>query len=135
MLPQLVQEAKRNFNVKEIDGDKAYNSRNNIELLDKLGIVPMIPFRSNSSKKPKGSRIWRDMYNYFAYHRETFLERYHQRSNVETAFFMIKSKFGDYLRSKTETACINEIYLKLICHNLCCVIQENFELGIQANFN
>ncbi len=134
MLPQLVQEVKRNFNVKEIDGDKAYSSRNNLELLGKLGIVPIIPFKSNSSKKPKGSRIWRDMYNYFAYHREAFLERYHQRSNVETAFFMIKSKFGDYLRSKTETACINEVYLKLICHNICCLIQEVFERGIQVNF-
>ena len=134
MLPQLVQEVKRNFDIREIDGDKAYSSRNNLELLDKLGIVPMIPFKSNSSKKPKGSRIWRDMYNYFAYHREAFLERYHQRSNVETAFFMIKSKFGDYLRSKTETACINEIYLKLICHNICCLIQEVFERGIQVNF-
>ncbi len=133
MLPQLVQEVKRNFNVKEIDGDKAYSSRNNLELLGKLGIVPIIPFKSNSSKKPKGSRIWRDMYNYFAYHREAFLERYHQRSNVETAFFMIKSKFDDYLRSKTETACINEIYLKLICHNICCLIQETFELGVEPN--
>lgn len=60
--------------------------------------------------------------------------RYHQRSNVESAFFMIKSKFSDYVRSKTDTACINEILLKLICHNLCVVIQETFELGIQANF-
>ena len=120
--------------MKELDGDKAYSSRNNLALLDKLGIVPMIPFRDNSTKKPKGSRIWRDMYNYFTYNREAFLERYHQRSNIETAFFMIKSKFSDYVRSKNDTACINEIYLKLICHNLCCVIQESFELGIQANF-
>ena len=53
---------------------------------------------------------------------------------MESAFFMIKSKFSDYVRSKTDTACINEILLKLICHNLCVVIQETFELGIQANF-
>ena len=135
MLPQLVQEVNRNFDVNALMGDKAYSSRNNLELLSKLGIMPMIPFRSNSTKKPHGSHIWRDMYNYFAYHREAFLERYHQRSNVETAFFMIKSKFSDYVRSKTDTACINEVYLKLICHNLCCVIQETFELGIQSNFN
>jgi transposase len=134
MLPQLVQEVNRNFNIAELDGDKAYSSRNNLELLGKLGIVPMIPFRDNSQAKPKGSRIWRDMYNYFTYNREAFLERYHQRSNIETAFYMIKSKFSDYVRSKTDTACINEIYLKLICHNLCCVIQESFELGIEANF-
>jgi transposase len=134
MLPQLVKEVNRTFDIKELDGDKAYSSRDNLALLDKLGIVPMIPFKSNSIRKPKGSRIWRDMYNYFTYNREAFLERYHQRSNIETAFYMIKSKFSDYVRSKTDTACINEIYLKLICHNLCCVIQESFELGIQANF-
>ncbi len=134
MLPKLVKEVNRNFDVRELDGDKAYSSRDNLTLLDKLGIVPYIPFKSNSVKKPKGSRIWRDMYNYFTYNREAFLESYHQRSNIETAFFMIKSKFSDYVRSKNDTACINEIYLKLICHNLCCVIQETFELGIQANF-
>jgi len=134
MLPQLVAEVKQNFNVGELAGDKAYSSRSNLECLDKLGIVPMILFKENATKKPKGSQIWKDMYNYFTYHREAFLEKYHQRSNVESAFFMIKSKFSDYVRSKTDTACINEIYLKLICHNLCVVIQETFELGIQANF-
>lgn len=135
MLPQLVQEVNRNFNIPELDADKAYSSRDNLALLDKLGIVPMIPFKSNSVKKPKGSRIWRDMYNYFTYNREAFLMRYHQRSNVESAFFMVKSKFSDYVRSKTDTACINEILLKLICHNICVLIQETFELGIQANFD
>lgn len=128
MLPQLVKEVNRNFDVKELDGDKAYSSRDNLALLDKLGIVPYIPFKSNSVKKPKGSRIWRDMYNYFTYNREAFLESYHQRSNIETAFFMIKSKFSDYVRSKNDTACINEILLKLICHNLCVVIQYSRDL-------
>lgn len=134
MLPEIVQRVERSFDMNALMGDKAYSSRSNLELLDKLGVVPMIPFKENSSRKPKGSKIWRDMYNYFAYNREAFMERYHARSNVETAFFMIKSKFSDHLRSKTDTACINEIYLKLICHNLCVVIQETFELGIKPEF-
>jgi transposase len=135
MLPQLVQEVKQNFNVNELDADKAYSGRPNFDLLEKLGIVPMIPFKSDATPNPRGhSHIWRDMYNYFTYNREAFLMRYHQRSNVESAFFMIKSKFSDYVRSKTDTACINEILLKLISHNICVVIQETFELGIQANF-
>ncbi len=46
----------------------------------------MIPFKSNIIVKPRCSHIWHYMYNYFAYHRETFLERDHARSNVETAF-------------------------------------------------
>ena len=68
------------------------------------------------------------------YNREEFLQHYHKRSNVETTFHMIKSKFGDSIRSKTETAQVNEVLLKILCHNICVVIQEMNELGIEANF-
>ena len=37
MLPQLVQEVQRNFDVLVAMGNKAYGSRTNLELLDKLG--------------------------------------------------------------------------------------------------
>ena len=49
-------------------------------------------------------------------------------------FHMIKSKFGDAVRSKTETAQVKEVLLKVLCHNICVVIQEMFELGIEPNF-
>ena len=35
------------------------------------------------------------MYHYFEFKNEEFLEHYHKRSNAETTFHMIKSKFGD----------------------------------------
>ncbi len=47
---------------------------------------------------------------------------------------MIKSKFGDSLRSKTDTAMINESLAKVLCHNICCLIQSHYELGIEATF-
>lgn len=47
---------------------------------------------------------------------------------------MIKAKFGDSLRSKTETAQINEALCKVLCHNLCCLIQSMFELNIKPEF-
>ena len=47
---------------------------------------------------------------------------------------MIKSKFGDAVRSKTEVAQVNEVLLKVLCHNICVVIQEMFELGIEPSF-
>ena len=47
---------------------------------------------------------------------------------------MIKSKFGDAVRSKTEIAQVNEVLLKVLCHNICVVIHETFELGIEPNF-
>jgi hypothetical protein len=47
---------------------------------------------------------------------------------------MIKAKFGDRLRSKTKTAQINEALCKVLCHNLCCLIQSMFELNVKAEF-
>ena len=47
---------------------------------------------------------------------------------------MIKSKFGDSVRSKTEVASKNEVLAKVLCHNICCLISAIYELGIQPVF-
>jgi transposase len=57
-----------------------------------------------------------------------------KRSNVESTFSMIKAKFRDHVRSKTDVAMVNEVLCKIICHNICCLIQESHELGISAVF-
>lgn len=59
---------------------------------------------------------------------------YHARSNVETTFFMVKSKLGDSVKSKNFTAQKNELLCKLIAHNIIVLIQEIHELGISADF-
>jgi len=38
------------------------------------------------------------------------------------------------VRSKTDVAMVNEVLCKIVCHNICCLIQESHELGISANF-
>jgi hypothetical protein len=47
---------------------------------------------------------------------------------------MIKSKFGTRLRSKTAVAQVNELLCKILCHNLCCLVQAFYELRIEAEF-
>ena len=74
------------------------------------------------------------MYHYFMYNREAFLAHYHKRSNVETAFSMIKAKFGDAVRSKSDIGQLNEVLCKVLCHNLCVLIQAIHELGIEPRF-
>ena len=135
MLPEMVQSVSRNFDMKELTADKGYISDKNLIYLQELGIQSYIPFKSNTvANNEKKSEIWRNAYNYFCFNQEAFLEHYHQRSNIETAMFMIKSKFGDYTKSKTDTGCVNEILLKILSHNICCLIQEMFELGIEVQF-
>lgn len=47
---------------------------------------------------------------------------------------MIKAKFRDHVRSKTDVAMQNEVLCKILCHNICCLIQAMYELGIEPTF-
>ena len=74
------------------------------------------------------------MLHLFRYKQAEFLEHYHRRSNVESTFSMVKRKFGDAVRSKTDTAMINEVLCKFLCHNIAVVHQSQVEPGIVPVF-
>jgi hypothetical protein len=59
---------------------------------------------------------------------------YHKRSNIETAYSMIKGKFGSSLRSKSDTGQINEALCKVLAHNVCVLVQAIHKLGIAPGF-
>ena len=80
------------------------------------------------------SELWTRMFHFYALNRAEFLQHYHKRSNIETTFHMIKSKFGQRLRSRTLTAQFNEALCKVLCHDLCVVFQSVHELGIETSF-
>jgi transposase len=131
----MIKEAHENgFNIKEIEADKGYLSRKNYDCADEIDATAYIPFKSNATSKSKGSRVWNKMYHYFMMNKEEFMEHYHKRSNVETTFMMVKTKFGDKLKSKNWIAQKNELLCKLIAHNIVVVIHEMYELGINPDF-
>lgn len=78
--------------------------------------------------------LWQRMWHFYNFNREQFLAHYHKRSNVETAFSMIKGKFGTSVRAKTPIAQVNEVLCKILCHNICVLIQSVVELGIETSF-
>jgi transposase len=133
MLPEMAKETAQYFNMEELSGDKAYLSKDNFELVNSLGGTFYVPFKSNSKGSGNGM-IWKKMYHYFMMRNEEYLEHYHLRSNAETTVNMLKSKFGDKVRSKLWIAQVNEVLCKIIAHNICCVIQEMNELNIESNF-
>ena len=132
-LPELVKTTAENFTVKEVSADKAYLSRENLDVIHALGATAYIPFKSNSVEGGSDT-LWGRMFHYFQFCREDFLKHYHKRSNVESTFSMVKAKFRDHVRSKTDDAMKNEVLCKLLCHNICCVIQAHCELGIEPVF-
>jgi transposase len=133
-LPPLVEKTAKSYDVQEVLADKAYSSRANYRFVASLGATPFIPFKKNAIQNAHGSHAWRKMYHYFMLNQEDFLKHYHQRSNCETVFHMIKSKFNDNVRSKDKVAQLNEVLLKILSHNICVVIQETQELGIDPKF-
>lgn len=129
--PLVATTAKR-FQIDSITADKAYSTVKNLKAAEAAGATPYIPFRSNAISAKGG--IWEKMLAFYKLNREEFLKHYHKRSNVESTFAMIKAKFGSNVRSRTERAMRSEVLCKFLCHNICCLISSQFELGIEPEF-
>jgi transposase len=132
--PFLLKKTAINFTVKEVSADMAYLSRKNLELTDSIGAMPLIPFKSNSIARNKG-KVWKEMFYYFKEHKQDFFRKYHNRSNVEATFAMMKQKFGKALFTKNWTAHQNEILCKVVCHNICCLIRAYYCLNLEKPFS
>lgn len=130
----LVKKTGSNFTMNQVSADKAYLSSANLQTVVDHDAMPFIPFKSNSRSQKHHSYLWKRMFHWYSFNQDHFMASYHKRSNVESTFSMIKAKFGDRLRSKTTTAQINEALCKVLAHNLCCLIQSIYELGIEPTF-
>jgi transposase len=111
-----------------------------MHLIETVGATPYIPFRDNSTDgtglgHQKPDQLWTRLWHFYNFNRIDFMTHYHKRSNVETAFSMIKMKFGGSVRSKSGIAQVNEVLCKIVCHNICVLIQSMHELGISVNLH
>ena len=135
----LVEQTASNFDIKEVSADKAYSSRKNLRVANNIGATAYIPFKSNTNgignREDGFDSLWNKMWHYYNFNRLDFMAHYHKRSNAETTFSMIKAKFGGFVRSKSSIAQLNEVLCKVVCHNICVLIQSMHELGIEPVFN
>jgi len=134
--PALLIKANANFKMKEVSGDKAYGSKMVFRIIKSLEAIPYIPFQTRIKEtKADAPEIWNEMFLLFRDKKDEWGDHYHKRSNVETVFWMVKKNLGEYLLSRNYVAQRNELMMKFICHNICCLIQEMFERGIKVDFN
>jgi transposase len=131
-LPPLVTTTAKNFTISEVAADKAYDSIKCVESIVAAKGTPYIALRATATGGVGGA--YQQMFHYFQFKRDEFLAHYHKRSNAESVFSMVKRKFGDYLRSKTDVAMLNEALCKILCHNIVVLIHEMHELGIEPIF-
>jgi transposase len=139
--PMLVEKTAEIFAINEVSADKAYSGRNNLKVVQSVGGTAYIPFMSHSTGKinkyhkyHEFDGLWHRMWHFYNFNREAFMQHCHKRSNAETVYSMIKMKFGGSVRSKTPVAQVNEVLCKILCHNICVLIQSVYELGIEPTF-
>ena len=136
-LQEFLATTTQHFVVQEVLGDKGYLTKKNIRAIYGAGAAPFIPFKTNSvafTANHGRDDLWARALHFFHLNREDFLEHYHQRSNVETVFYMIKARFGVAVRSKNPEARVNETLFKILCHNICVLVQSIFEFGVAPVF-
>ncbi len=132
---ELLKETATNFNIKEVSADPGYLSRENAQAIEDIGAAPYILPKKNTTALSKGhTPAWNRMINLFKENEAKFRLHYHQRSNVEATFSMVKRKFGDFVRNKTEKAQENEILCKIVCHNIAVLINAVFELKLDLEY-
>jgi transposase len=128
----LVRETAKSFTIAEVSADKAYGSLENFETVANCGGEAFIAFKKNATGAVGG--LFAKMLAYYQFRQEEFLQHYHKRSNVESTVSMVKRKFGDHVRSRTDVAAVNEVLGKFLVHNICVVIASQCELGIEPIF-
>ena len=133
MLAPLMETTAQHFTVEAVAADKAYSSHKNLEMIEAMGAKALVPFKSNAVGT-SASPTWNRLFHFFHLHRDEFVAAYHCRSNAESAFSAMKRKFGDNVRSKTAVAQKNEALLKVLCHNIVCLIHEMHETGAPVSF-
>jgi hypothetical protein len=94
-------------------GDKAFDDESNhVFLRDKLHALSIIPARNENIP------IWRTKGKYRKEMKRGYSKKmYHQRSKVETIFYVIKKTMGDDIMSIKTKAQNNEMRFKIIAYN------------------
>jgi transposase len=128
----LMKETARGFEIEEFSADKAYASLENFEAVAGMGAQAYIAFKGNTTGACGGH--FEKAFHLFKANEEDYMAHYHKRSNVESTFSAVKRKFGDSVMSKTDTAMVNEVLCKFLCHNLSCLIHEEEALGVAPIF-
>ena len=116
----LVKEVAEKHEINKVYADKAYDNRNNFNILDDINIEPAIIIRKNASTKSNGCPLRRDevfLIKRLGFERWKGLKDIGRRWIAEIVFSSIKRVFGEDLLSKKFNAQKIEAGLKVMLYN------------------
>ena len=130
----LLEKTRRIFAIDYLLGDGGYMSEEKMEQVSSECSVRMVfPIKDNTlAYSPSRGVAWNE--NVRLNLSEIWNDIYHPRSNVETVFSSIKKRIGETVHAHGEIARINEVYCKLVVHNLYVLIVYYFVAKICPPF-
>jgi hypothetical protein len=117
---QLVKESATKYDIDKVYGDKAYDNRENFNILDDINAEPAISIRKNASTRSKGCPLRRDevlLIKKLGYNGWKQLKDTGRRWIAEIVFSSLKRVLGEDLLSKEFKAQKIETGLKVMLYN------------------
>jgi hypothetical protein len=109
--------------------DKGYDAETlHRQVREEIGADSIIPVRTWQGRIRSGT-YRQEMYPNFD------KERYRERNKVETAFSVLRRRFGEELKARKYWYQVKEIKSKVILHNLTKAVQAVVIVGIWKGFN
>lgn len=106
--------------------DAGYLSRENYQhVADKKGSA-FIPFKKNSTAKPKSHPAWKAAFYLWKLLPMVFKGIYNQRSKVECVFSVLKKRWGDKLSSRKTYIRRREMAIRFIAYNIRLILMLNY---------
>lgn len=132
--PLLLARAKAlGYTARYVLGDLLYSTEGIMDAILAFGAEPVIPFKSiYSSNRLPASPLMKRFYKLLLADRETFQKRYNSRPLIEAGISALKRRFSEGINSREPIARVNEILLKVLCHNINCLIHAVVEHGLDV---
>jgi transposase len=130
--PKMIGEVAKHNRVVRVSADGLFCTVDNFTATEEIGATLYSPMPVDAS--PVKGGIWAKMYHLYHLRHAEFMKQYHKQALAESTFSAIKRNWGEAVRSRTDDAMKNEVLCKVLCHNICLVIESMFELGIEAAF-
>ena len=98
--------------------DSAYLVRDVCNAISKMGMVPRIKPKSNTTHNAFGSQSWHEMVDLSVQDPDAFKSEYHQRGIIEAVFEAIKKMYGNHTHFHKPENQRREIAIRIICYNI-----------------
>ena len=113
----------------DVCGDKAMSSRDNADLVGKLGGRPFLMPKENATSRAGGHQGWKEMMELKENHPKQFEKKYHKRSKAESVNSSFKRKYGEFLHSRKWKTQRREAGFKVITHNMRLLVRYRIREG------